>query len=146
MNKENHEKVPPLAERLNHLMKQSGVNKSGLARICGVTPQSAGKWFKSGSISKESAIRLAEAFGVSLAWLLDEDSNLNSMGMAEDYEPMALSSDEKELLKLYRRLPGSEKEAHIRSLHSMVENYDNLFKELIKNRNLEEIIKAKKDI
>lgn len=143
MNKEIDNKTPPLADRLHQLMKRSGVNKSGLARICGVTPQSAGKWFRSGSISKESAIKIADAFGVSLAWLLDDESENQLPEKVQD--PIQLDERKKLLLSLFDRLPESAKDSHIASLKDMVDNYDNLFNELLKNRNLGELIQAKKE-
>lgn len=127
------------------LMKKSGVNKSGLARICGVTPQSAGKWFKSGSISKDSAMKIADAFGVSLSWLLGDDPEMNSLPDDFNFTPEMLDERQRNLLKLFGRLPDSEKDNCIKMLAGMVENYDNLFKELIKSRNIEEIMKAKKE-
>lgn len=144
MNKEIDNKTPPLAGRLYQLMEKSGVNKSGLARICGVTPQSAGKWFKSGSISKDSAMKIADAFGVSLSWLLGDDPEMDSLPDDFNFTPEMLDDKQRLLLKLFSRLPESEKDTVINMLTGMVDNYDKLFKELIKSRNIEEIMKVKK--
>ncbi|MCU6199082.1 helix-turn-helix domain-containing protein [Citrobacter cronae] len=145
MNKEKNSTGPLLAERLYALMKRSGVNKSGLARICGITPQAAGKWFVTGNISKDSAIKIAEAFDVSLAWLLGDESVSSELPGDYKYNPEMLDERHQTLLRLFDRLPESEKDQHIESLRTMVENYDKLFKELLKNRNIEEIMQAKKD-
>lgn len=145
MKKEKTFATPPLADRLYLLMKRSGVNKSGLARICGISPQAAGKWFSTGNISKDSALKLANAFGVSLAWLLGDDPVDTELPEGYSYSPESLDDRHITLLKLFDRLPESEKDNHIDALRVMVENYDNLFKELLKNRNIEEIIQAKKD-
>ncbi|ENZ7758334.1 helix-turn-helix domain-containing protein [Klebsiella aerogenes] len=145
MNKEKISTRPLLAERLYTLMKRSGVNKSGLARICGVTPQAAGKWFITGNISKDSAIKIAEAFDVSLAWLLGDESVSSDLPSDYKYNPEMLDERHQTLLRLFDRLPESEKDSHIETLRAMVDNYDKLFKELLKNRNIEEIIQAKKD-
>ncbi|PVZ84854.1 transcriptional regulator [Serratia sp. S1B] len=144
MKKEKSSTPPPLAERLNVLMKRSGVNKSGLARICEITPQAAGKWFTTGNISKESARKIAEAFGVSLTWLLGDESSESSIPVDDDYNPAELNDRHKALLRLFDRLPESEKDHHIAALQARVEDYDNLFKELLKSRNLNEIMQAKK--
>ncbi|MBE5253481.1 MAG: helix-turn-helix domain-containing protein [Enterobacterales bacterium endosymbiont of Blomia tropicalis] len=145
MKKEKSSSMPPVAERLYTLMKRSGVNKSGLARICEVTPQAAGKWFTTGNISKESALKIAEAFGVSLTWLLGDELSENSEPIEDDFNPTELSDRQKTLLKLFERLPESAKTNHIAALQEMVENYDSLFKELLKSRNIDEIMKTKKD-
>lgn len=144
MKKEKTSSSPPLADRLYQLMKRSGVNKSGLARICGITPQAAGKWFISGNISKESAIKISEAFGVSLSWLLDDESSVSDLPDEFNFTPEMLDDKQRHLLKLFSRLPESEKDTVISMLTGMVENYDKLFKELIKSRNIEEIMKVKK--
>lgn len=145
MNEETNKQNHPLADRLNRLMQQTGVNKSGLARICGVTPQSVGKWFKNGSISKESAMKIAEAFGVSLSWLLDDDALSSSeVVLEEEFQPLTITERQKMLLHLFERLPESEKDHHIEALRVMVDNYDKLFSELLKSRNIDEIIQAKK--
>ncbi|EPI3542708.1 TPA: helix-turn-helix domain-containing protein [Klebsiella pneumoniae] len=144
MNKEKNLTRPPLADRLYVLMKRSGVNKSGLARICGITPQAAGKWFITGNISKDSAIKIAEAFSVSLSWLLGDETSDSSLPESYKYTPDAIDERQQTLLQLFDRLPESEKDKHIQSLKMMVDNYDKLFTELLKNRNLEEIIQAKK--
>ncbi|WP_439412138.1 helix-turn-helix domain-containing protein [Enterobacter ludwigii] len=144
MKDETNSKIPPLALRLQQLMKKTGVNKSGLARICSVTPQSVGKWFRTGSISKESAIKISEAFGVSLAWLLDDAEGDSDLVVEDDFLPAALTDRQKLLLKLFERLPESEKDNHIEGLKEMVENYDKLFDELLKSRNIKELSKTTK--
>lgn len=126
-------------------MRRSGVNKSGLARICGVTPQAAGKWFSAGKISKDSAIKIANAFGVSLSWLLDDQPVDAELPEGYKYSPESLDDRHIELLRLFDRLPESEKHHHIEALRTTVESYDKLFKELLKNRNIDEIMQAKKD-
>ncbi|CNC10170.1 putative DNA-binding protein [Yersinia frederiksenii] len=140
MNKENNSKEPAIAGRLYQLMSKTGINKSGLARICGVSPQAAGRWFTKGKMSKDSALKLSEAFGVSLAWLLSDDSEAEERSLDN---PMVLDERHRELLNLFDRLPESEKDNHIASLRSMIENYDRLFGELVKTRNIKDIIEAK---
>ncbi|MFV8860492.1 helix-turn-helix domain-containing protein [Serratia fonticola] len=142
MKEENNSKEPAIAARLYQLMSETGVNKSGLARICGISPQAAGRWFTKGNMSKDSALKLSEALGVSLDWLLNGNAD------AEDrspHPPITLGDRQKELLDLFERLPESEKDNHLEALRGMVENYDRLFGELLKSRNIKEILKAKQD-
>ena len=61
-----------LVERLTEITDR-GVTKADMARIAGVTPQAVNGWFKKGVISKKSALAIAEAVGISVAWLLGED-------------------------------------------------------------------------
>ncbi|WP_174847531.1 helix-turn-helix domain-containing protein [Yersinia artesiana] len=133
MKEEKNCQEPPIAARLYQLMNKTGVNKSGLARICGISPQAAGRWFTKGNISKDSALKLSEAFGVSLSWLLSDE--------ADNPEPpivpaVVLSERQRELLNLFDRLPESDKDNYIEALRTKVENYDRLFNELLKSRNI----------
>ncbi|MGP2761002.1 helix-turn-helix domain-containing protein [Serratia marcescens] len=108
-----------LFERLTELTKR-GFSKSEMARIADVTPQSVNGWFKKGVISKKSAIAIAEATGVSVAWLLGDNVE----------ESSGLNQDEMELLKLYRQLPEVEKKnmmavfsARLKEIDDYVEKY-----------------------
>lgn len=140
MKEENDSNEPPIAARLYHLMKKTGVNKSGLARICGVSPQAAGRWFTKGKMSKDSALKLSEAFGVSLSWLLSDDVEFDEQPALQQ---ISLTERHKELINLFDRLPESEQDHHIESLRSTVNNYDRLFDELLKSRNINKINKLK---
>ncbi|UBX27937.1 helix-turn-helix transcriptional regulator [Arsenophonus apicola] len=99
MKKMNIEKESLITQRLDELLKTRHMSKSDMARITGVSRASVNGWFKRGSISKEAALKLSSATGVSLAWILGEDaSNL-----------VELSQDEMKLLDLFRELPNAEK-------------------------------------
>ena len=52
-----------------------------------------------------------------------------------------LTEQQQRLIDLFERLPESEKEPHISSLAAMVENYDKLFEEMLKSRDINELIK-----
>ncbi|NYA45764.1 helix-turn-helix domain-containing protein [Serratia fonticola] len=142
MKEENDSKEPAIATRLYQLMNKTGVNKSGLARICGVSPQAAGRWFTKGKMSKDSALKLSEAFGVSLTWLLSDDGDSDDPSF--DSQPV-LSAKQKDLLSLFSRLPETEQENHLEALRYKVENFDKLFFEMLKNRNIKDIMEAKKE-
>ncbi|AJI83240.1 putative DNA-binding protein [Yersinia enterocolitica] len=133
MKEEKNCQEPPIAARLYQIMNKTGVNKSGLARICGISPQAAGRWFTKGSISKDSALKLSEAFGVSLSWLLSDERDSDDCSI---FQPLVLSERQRELLNLFERLPESDKDNHIETLRIKVENYDRLFNELLESRNL----------
>ncbi|EKN3488405.1 helix-turn-helix domain-containing protein [Yersinia enterocolitica] len=136
MKEEKSSLEPPIAARLYHLMNKTGVNKSGLARICGITPQAAGRWFTKGKISKDSALKLSEAFGVSLSWLLNDETDNPELPTVSE---VVLSERQRELLNLFDRLPESDKDNYIEALRTKVENYDRLFNELLKSRNIKEL-------
>ncbi|HFF8977328.1 MULTISPECIES: helix-turn-helix domain-containing protein [Serratia] len=87
-----------VTQRLNELMEAKHLSKADLARIADVSRSSVNGWFKRGSISKEAASKLSSATGVSIAWLLGDDTE----GSGD------LSQEERKLLDLYRQLPGIE--------------------------------------
>ncbi|STE86785.1 transcriptional repressor DicA [Escherichia coli] len=86
----------PLAERLDAISQQHHLSGSDLARIAGVGRSSVNAWKKRGTISKDSAAKIAEATNVSLSWLLTGK---------EDTSREVLDDDEKALLDVYRNLP-----------------------------------------
>ncbi|WP_306173811.1 XRE family transcriptional regulator [Pseudoalteromonas shioyasakiensis] len=61
--------------RLWLAMQEIGVTKAELARAANVTPQAAGKWFKTNSISRESLDACAKRLGVSIKWLINGEGD-----------------------------------------------------------------------
>ncbi|MDI5752966.1 helix-turn-helix domain-containing protein, partial [Salmonella enterica subsp. enterica serovar Montevideo] len=88
-----------LISRLAELNKK-GFSKTEMARVAGVSKQAVSSWFKTGRISKSSALAIADAAGVSVPWLLGEDVG----------EKDGLKPDEQRLLELYRQLPEEEQQ------------------------------------
>lgn len=105
-----------LVERLTEITDR-GVTKADMARIAGVTPQAVNGWFKKGVISKRSALAIADAVGISVAWLLGEDVD----------EKDGLKPDEKRLLELYRQLPEEEQKNMLRIVSLRLKELDELY-------------------
>lgn len=105
-----------LVERLTEI-NHRGVTKADMARIAGVTPQAVNGWFKKGVISKRSALAIADAVGISVAWLLGEDVG----------EKDGLKPDEKRLLELYRQLPEEEQKNMLRIVSLRLKELDELY-------------------
>nr|WP_032667625.1 helix-turn-helix domain-containing protein [Enterobacter roggenkampii] len=112
-----------LVERLNEIADR-GVTKADMARIAGVTPQAVNGWFKKGVISKKSALAIADAVGISVAWLLGEDVG----------EKDGLKPDEQRLLELYRQLPEEEQQNMLRIFAIRLKELDELYEKYIKGR------------
>ncbi|HBW4237791.1 TPA: transcriptional regulator, partial [Klebsiella pneumoniae] len=74
-------------------------------------------WFKTGRISKESALAIADAVGVSVPWLLGEDVG----------EKNGLKADEQRLLELYRQLPEDEQQNMLRIVSLRLKELDELY-------------------
>lgn len=119
-------KVEPnlvLVERLTEITDR-GVTKADMARIAGVTPQAVNGWFKKGVISKKSALAIADAVGISVAWLLGEDVG----------EKNGLKPDEQRLLELYRQLPVEEQQNMLRVFAIRLKELDELYEKYMKGR------------
>lgn len=104
-----------LIARLNEVYAR-GITKADMARIAGVSPQAVNSWFKKGVISKKSALAIADAVGVSVAWLLGED-----VGEKDGMKP-----DEQRLLELYRQLPEEEQQNMLRIVSLRLKELDEL--------------------
>ncbi|WP_368750322.1 helix-turn-helix domain-containing protein [Klebsiella aerogenes] len=89
-----------LAERLDKIAQEHHLSGSELARIAGVSRSSVNAWRKRGTISKESAVKIAAATNVSLSWLLTGE---------EDCGTSQLDEDEAALLETYRAMPPIER-------------------------------------
>lgn len=74
-----------------------------------MSAQSVNNWFVRGAIGKSSAIKLADALGVSLEWVLGQDVN------AKD----GLRHDERRLLELYNQLPNEEEQQNMLRIVSL---------------------------
>lgn len=105
-----------LIARLNEVYAR-GITKADMARIAGVSPQAVNSWFKKGVISKKSALAIADAVGVSVAWLLGED-----VGEKDGMKP-----DEQRLLELYRQLPEEEQQNILRIVSLRLKELDELY-------------------
>lgn len=112
-----------LISRLSELA-QKGFTKTEMARVAGVSKQAVTGWFKTGKLSKESALAVAEAAGVSVAWLLGEDVN----------EDSGLNDNESELLKLYRQLPDAEQKNMIAAFNARLKELDEFVEKYVRKR------------
>lgn len=89
------------------------------------------------SFGERAARRLENEYGM--------PTGLLDMSYEDESDSKRILSDEEvELLDLFSRLPESEKSKHIISLKQTVEAYDKLFNEMLKNRDIKEIIRNKK--
>ncbi|HAK1939175.1 TPA: helix-turn-helix domain-containing protein [Salmonella enterica] len=112
-----------LISRLAELNKK-GFSKTEMARVAGVSKQAVSSWFKTGRISKSSALAIADAAGVSVPWLLGEDVG----------EKDGLKPDEQRLLELYRQLPEEEQQNMMRIFSLRLKELDKLYAKYMNRR------------
>ncbi len=124
MKEKTHQIDHPQVQRLNEIIDRKGISKADMARICGVSAQSVNNWFVRGTIGKSSAIKLADALGVSLSWVLGQDVG----------EKDGLKADEQRLLELYRQLPEEEQQNMLRIFALRLKELDELYDKYMKGR------------
>ncbi|MCU6164545.1 helix-turn-helix domain-containing protein [Enterobacter roggenkampii] len=105
-----------LISRLTEL-NSKGFSKTEMAKVANVSKQAVTGWFRTGKMSKESALAVADAAGVSVPWLLGEDVG----------EKDGLKSDEQRLLELYRQLPEEEQQNILRIVSLRLKELDELY-------------------
>jgi transcriptional regulator with XRE-family HTH domain len=114
---------PNLIARLNEL-NEKGLSKSEMARIAGVSKQAVTGWFRTGTMSKNSALAIAEATGISVAWLLGENVEENS----------GLTPNEAEMLQLYRQLPEPDQKNMIAAFGARLKELDEFVDSYVRKR------------
>lgn len=124
MKEKTHQINHPQVQRLNEILELKNLTKSDMARICGVSAQSVNNWFVRGTIGKSSAIKLADALGVSLEWILGQEVG----------EKDGLKPDEQRLLELYRQLPEEEQKNMLRIFAIRLKELDELYERYMKGR------------
>ncbi|WP_318372835.1 helix-turn-helix domain-containing protein [Enterobacter sp.] len=124
MKEKTHQINHPQVQRLNEVLELKNLTKSDMARICGVSAQSVNNWFVRGTIGKSSAIKLADALGVSLEWILGQEVG----------EKDGLKPDEQRLLELYRQLPDEEQQNMLRIFALRLKELDELYEKYMKGR------------
>ena len=105
-------------------MDLKGVTKADLARVAGVSPQSVNNWFARGTLGKNSALKIADAYGLSVAWVLGEE-------VAED---SGLKPNESKMLNLFRQLPESEQERMIDTFELRLKEIDDYVEKYLRSR------------
>lgn len=89
------------------------------------------------SFGERAARRLESEYGMPAGYLDMDFDGITPM-------PRVLNEQEERLLNLFERLPESEKLHHLEALEVTVEGYDKLFNEMLKTRDIKEIIRSKK--
>ena len=107
-------------DRLKCLREQHGYSQKYVAISVGVAPSIVSRW-ESGlkTPSRESIIRLAELYGISVDYLLDRSDNESRLSLD------SLSLIEKQLLSDYRSLNKQGKEYILQTMAMAVTIYKN---------------------
>lgn len=112
-----------LISRLAEL-NEKGFSKADMARAANVSKQAVTGWFRTGTISKASALAVADASGVSIAWLfgkkVDEDSGLKER--------------EIQMLNLFRQLPEPEQDHMINIFQGRLKELDDYVEKYLRGR------------
>ncbi|MFP1768860.1 helix-turn-helix domain-containing protein [Lonsdalea quercina] len=112
-----------LISRLAELNKK-GFSKADMARAANVSKQAVTGWFKTGTISKASALAVADASGVSIAWLFGKKVD----------EESGLKDREIRMLNLFRQLPEPEQDHMIDSFQGRLKELDDYVESYLRGR------------
>ncbi|ECJ2444978.1 helix-turn-helix domain-containing protein [Salmonella enterica subsp. diarizonae] len=124
-----------MCDRITMRRKELGLTQRALAKMVGLSGVSILKWENGqNEPSGKNLFALSNALKCSPTWLLfgDEDK---SPTPADDL-PLTLDQQQQQLLDLFNQLPESEKSNLIKEVSARVDNFNRLFEELLKARNL----------
>ncbi|MBJ9339538.1 helix-turn-helix transcriptional regulator [Citrobacter freundii] len=124
MKKNTHLTENQQVQRLKEIIESNHLSKADLARICGVTSQSVNNWFLRGTIGKNSAIKLADRLGVSLAWVLGQEVGPDD----------GLKKNERQLLDLFRQLPEEDQNDVTQAISIRLKKLDELYERYMSRR------------
>ena len=124
-----------IGQRILQRRKENKMTQRGLAEAAGVSYASISLWESDKTEPRGKNLHaLADALQCSPTWLLFGDEDQIPGEPKSKEEKLLLSTDEEELLKLYRALPESEQTAQLDTLRARVENFNTLFEELLRAR------------
>lgn len=124
-----------LGQRIKQRRKQIGISQKGLSKAIGVSDSSISLWESDHTAPRgENLHELASALQCSPTWILfgDQDKNPESPRQLNDIQQ--LTEDEMEMLRLYRVLPGSEREAQMSNMKARVKNHIRRLNALLEGR------------
>ena len=124
-----------LGQRIKLRRKQVGLSQKSLSKAVGVSDSSISLWESDHTAPRgENLHELASALQCSPTWILfgDEDKTPDSPRQLND--PMQLTENEMEMLRLYRVLPESEQLAQMHVLKGRVKNFIRQLNGLLEER------------
>lgn len=80
-----------LAQRLNKIMSENGINQTQLSKIACTTPQNVNNWINRGKISRKKALLIAVKFGYDPDWIVNGigENVINSKLNAVEWESLS---------------------------------------------------------
>ncbi|TYL43925.1 helix-turn-helix transcriptional regulator [Dickeya sp. ws52] len=108
------------SSRLNSALRDLGISQSELARRMGITPQAVQRWCNGISSPRQGMMeKLSSVTGKPEHWFLmplengsespaHQESRATS-SVTDDQKTVALTDEERQLIHIYRDLPGSER-------------------------------------
>lgn len=122
-----------IGERIRARRKDFKLTQRDLAKALKISHVSVSQWERDDSEpTGKNLFSLGKLLQCSPAWLLFGDDEQHPSEPAEP--PLLLSESQKELLTLFDALPKSEQDAQLVEMRARVENFENLFQELLEAR------------
>lgn len=122
-------------QRILRRRKELKLNQRQLGKAAGVSYATISLWESDKTEpSGKNLHALCRALQCSPTWILFGDEDKTPAEPIPPETNTALSTDEDELISLYRALPESEQAAQLNALRATVQNFNTLFEELLKAR------------
>ncbi|HGJ5883623.1 helix-turn-helix domain-containing protein [Arsenophonus sp.] len=120
--------------RIIQVLKKNGWSQSDLARRLSISPQAIQQWVKGISSPRGTNLKkLSEITGFPPHWFFMDEAE-EKASHSNVIKSAKLSEQHRILIELFEKLPESEKNLLIDSLHEKQRHYDKLLEELAKAR------------
>ncbi|PWI80323.1 transcriptional regulator [Enterobacter sp. CGMCC 5087] len=124
-----------IGRRILRRRKDIGLPQRDLGKALGVSHATISLWESDKTEpSGKNLHSLAKALQCTPTWILFGDEDQSPAEPIPVDTQSHLTSDEQEMLELYRSLPESEQQAQVQNLRARVKNFNTLFEELLKAR------------
>lgn len=132
-----------IGQRIKERRTELKLTQRALAKLVNVAHVTISQWENDQTSPKgDNLFQLSDALGKDPAWIQRGNDSGDSDSTAG---AVILSPEQRQLIDLFNRLPSSERQHHIDALRDTVEGYDKLFNDIVKTKNIDELIAAKKN-
>lgn len=124
---------PTIGERIRARRKELKLTQKSLAKALHLSDVSISQWERDDSEpTGKNLFALTKVLKCTPTWILFGDEDQSPEEPTD--LPVVLDEKKKELIELFDALPESEQEAQLEQMRARVENFNNLFNELLEAR------------
>lgn len=133
-----------IGQRIKERRLELKYSQRSLGKRAGVAHVTISQWERDETSPRgDNLFNLAEALSVEPGWIIRGDS---SNEPDSERAAIVLTSQQKQLIDLFEKLPVSEKEQHLQNLKRRVQECDETFSDLLKTKSKKEILEIIKNL